>query len=219
VLSGKIFEEEEKAVEKPGAEDEHHEPAVVKKRKRPAMDSLVGEIFSTTIVKAELIPVIQAIEEEKAVPMILDDRAVPLPVSLAEPPEPERKPSMLHLSRDTSFAAPAPVAGPSRLTPVHADPSVPSTIIAAHPVDVDTELNVNPAPSPMFYTGYRFSHVIEESCGGLEKALTSHGGILITEEERLQGAEVDYVIMRLLVYDNTCADPQVFHLNTAYTQR
>ena len=54
-----------------------------------------------------------------------------------------------------------------------------------------------PRPDGKFFDGLRFCHVIDEECDGLEKALQFHGGVLLTDEERLNGAEVDYVVVRL----------------------
>lgn len=54
-----------------------------------------------------------------------------------------------------------------------------------------------PRPDGKFFEGLRFCHVIDEECAGLEKALQLHGGVLLTDEDRLNGAEVDYVVVRL----------------------
>jgi len=48
-----------------------------------------------------------------------------------------------------------------------------------------------------FYAGLRFSHNIAEQCEGLEKALVTHGGLLVSEKERLDGARVDFIVVRL----------------------
>jgi DNA replication regulator DPB11 len=200
VISGKIWEREEAAVAEEEAEEEK-EPAVVKKRKRPAMDSLVGEIISTAGVKVE-----NDVDMTNQGDVNLDD--LPLEITEIPPPIPkeeeprqvvERKPSMLHSSRSTSFAARFPVAGPSRPSPLNPDPSFPSTAPAAvvqRAGDMPTDKPA-PAPSPAFYTGLVFSHAINEQCEGLEKALKSHGGLLVSESDRLAGKDVDYVIIRL----------------------
>jgi DNA replication regulator DPB11 len=47
------------------------------------------------------------------------------------------------------------------------------------------------------FAGLRIGHLIDEAYEGLERALAAHGGTFITEEQRLQGAQVDYVVVRL----------------------
>ncbi|CAK9780911.1 hypothetical protein CC85DRAFT_62497 [Cutaneotrichosporon oleaginosum] len=82
----------------------------------------------------------------------------------------ERKESRLHASRTGAFDA-----GPSRTSP---------------PADASR------VAEKRLFAGLRFSHTIE-SAEVLEKAIRMRGGAWVSEAERLRGAEVDYVIIRL----------------------
>ncbi|BEI85351.1 hypothetical protein CcaverHIS002_0507520 [Cutaneotrichosporon cavernicola] len=81
----------------------------------------------------------------------------------------ERKESRLHASRTGSFAA-----APSR-----AVPPVPAKV-----------------SEKKLFAGLRFSHTIE-AAEVLEKAVQSRSGSWVSEADRLEGAQVDYVIIRL----------------------
>ena len=167
------------------------------------MDSLVGDIISISArqepQKVDPDPATKDVDSTKAE---LDEPPLKLPkVDDAEadsarrptiipppqdgPREPERKPSMLHFPRSTSFATTSAkeAAGPSKAL---------FSRESAAPVDVKPAI-----PTPRFFHGLRFSHVIREECAGLENALLAHGATLVPETDRLGGVEVDYVIQRL----------------------
>lgn len=170
----------------PKAEAEENEPAAVRKRKREGMSSLVGEIISTTAIKAEP-------EEppENAQSEVFDDTsAAGLDVPNATRASGRRQASLLHASRTTSFSA-----GPSKLSMVYpeVDPSMPATAPSRPPNDGAVDLDGN----GKFFAGLKISHLIDESPEGLQGALGQHGAELVTEEERLEGTEVDYVVVRL----------------------
>ena len=205
---------------------ESYEPAVMRKRKSEAMDSLVGEIISTTAVRAEkappmmnsIDPVPNSAVNFEPVSAMTSTAHPPRPVVKAKQtileasvsdlsedirprgPEPEsqRKPSMLHSSRAISFAA----AQPPRLHSASVS-SAPDLILVpplpAIAATVPTRIQTIPSTSSNFFAGLRFSHDIAEQCEGLENALVTHGGLLIAERERLKGAAVDFVIVRLCV--------------------
>lgn len=178
-----------------------NEPAVVRKRKREGMESLVGEIISTTAVK---------VEPDEGLPQqvdikpgddtdLNDDGGIGSAIKSGEMAAPEiptrssgssRKPSLLHASRTTSFSA-----GPSKLSMVtpEPDPSMPATA----PVRPTGDQLARHNDTPQIFAGLRISHLIEESYEGLQRALVAHGAELVSEEDRVEGQEVDYVIVRL----------------------
>lgn len=206
---------------------EPSEPAVMRKRKRDPIDSLVGDIISMTSAKGE--EKIRADEEMQDAQPIAEpsNHAVPFedkegtkaemsdrsilpdkqhlerrptevdPISTRpereqperRPTKVDRKPSILHTSRHTSFAAPLPPT--AKLVP-SVDPSLPPTATI-----VRSEVQQDPAAPAVFFAGLRFSHNIAEHSEGLEKALQVHGGVFVPEKERLEGEEVDYVVVRL----------------------
>ncbi|WWD15806.1 hypothetical protein CI109_100230 [Kwoniella shandongensis] len=164
------------------------EPAAIRKRKREGLNSLVGELISTTSVKTESSPAPDGHNDQS--PLLPPPEDKPEPLKRLEP---ERKSSMLHLSRSTSFAA---TAGPSKTSVLPSSDrtdSMPPTAVAHAVVDAAPQQG----GSSRFFDGLRFSHVIKEQCEGLENALKKHGGVLVTEAERLEGEKVDFVIVRL----------------------
>jgi DNA replication regulator DPB11 len=210
VLNGTVRHDEKKLPKEVRAEaPENTEPAVLRKRKREAMD-LVDDIISTTTVKVEIRQEPAGKEASSATvanaagPLTIAKDAKPelaLPdlVEETKPRRPEeessRKPSMLHSSRATSFTKHEPsIPHP---VPLHSatTPSLPPSIPHSAVVKV-----VKPEAGPStsaFFAGLRFSHNIAEQCDGLEKALVTHGGTLVTEADRLEGAAVDFVVVRL----------------------
>lgn len=155
--------------------EEDEGPVVVRKRKRENMENLVGELLSAANVPEPEKPAVEPIDVDP-----VDGKAPPTP-----PPEDElpsrgdvydRKPSILHASRSTSFANNA-TAGPSSAPPPPRS-----------------------GPFKQIYAGMRFSHTIpsgqEEA---LENALRMHGATVVPEAERLAGAPVDYVVKRMYV--------------------
>lgn len=169
VLDGSCFEPPptEQAQEK----EEDDEPAVLrKKRKQEGMGSLVDELLSMAGVAAPEAKVEPAAQEPETKPELPS----------AAPRSFDRKPSLLDVSKSTSFAVSAE-AGPSKPLPLAPVP------------DADCSA---PRP-PQFFAAMRFTHVIAEGCQGLENALKQHGGTVVSESEWRAGALVDYVIVRL----------------------
>jgi len=174
VLNGTVVFEDAAVAPK---ELEKEEQAVIRKRKREGVD-LVGEIFSSTSVK---LPVP---DSERSV---ITEEAGPSRPTVAAA-QGDRKPSLLHVSRTTSFTT------PDRSKTPMPPPLIPAaTVLLA----LDDKAEAAAQQPPQFLDGLRFSHDIAEHCEGLEKALLAHGGVLVPEVDRLQGAEVDYVIIRL----------------------
>jgi DNA replication regulator DPB11 len=219
VMDGSAFEMEERAEEGPQEVKDNHEPAPVKKRKREAMESLVGDLISTRTTKVS--PALPDPDEEYEAERQVLQRASTSRIE-REPTviiEATRKPSMLQsISRSESFAA-RPTAGTgrvsSRLSPVRRTSPARNTVEApavaqrepsAPPhISADVPPNAKAGPSgvsssPQFFAGLRFSHDIKESSGGLEKALVTHGAELVSEQRRLAGEDVDYVVIRLCVW-------------------
>lgn len=166
VLDGSCFEPPPELVKEQAEEDE---PVVLrKKRKQEDMGNLVNELLSTTGVPVKT-------EDMEVDSPGAESETKPDPMSLA-PRTFERKPSLLHVTKSTSFAVPAANAGPSKM-----------------PV-AEGERSGSP---PQFFADMRFTHVISEGCQGLENALKQHGGTVVSEAEWRAGALVDYVIVRL----------------------
>jgi DNA replication regulator DPB11 len=196
VLNGTVPRVE---VKRDDPQEEDNEPATLRKRKRENLDNLVGELISSAAIKVEpstdaLVP--PANPDDLDFKPSLAHVATPDP---AEAPmiaprqsrrEPElRKTSLLHATRTNSFAGPSKAAAHT----LELDPSLPASVPSA-PV-------TQPAPGgeefPLIFDGLRFSHLIEEKAAGLEQALIKHGGTLVSEQERLDGEDVDYIIVRL----------------------
>ncbi|WWD01536.1 hypothetical protein V866_008481 [Kwoniella sp. B9012] len=162
---------------------DNNEPAVIRKRKRESISTLVTELVSTTGVKPnrETSVTKRSVSPHK-------QKSVDEPKT-----ELDRKPSLLHVSRSTSFATNPPVP-PSKITSNADKPSssIPPTSQAI------TNQQDEPANTPKrFFEGIKFSHVIREQCDGLENALKQHGGVLVTDQKRIEGEKVDYIIVRL----------------------
>ena len=202
---------------------ESNEPAVLRKRKREAMNSLVGEIISTTAVKTEQpepVPMSAAAEADPAAtsaalrasllsaneakpgmshPDPLEREKIsrrPERISLRPEPEPARKLSMLHASRATSFTKVEPARPQSTTAQSPPSSSVPTSFPPTAPI-FPIKDHDQFKPSANFFAGLRFSLVIAEYSGGLEKALVAHGGVLVAEQDRLDGAAVDFIVIRL----------------------
>lgn len=184
VIDGTAFIAPEKA-----AEEQDEEPVVVKKRKRDNIDSLVGELLSTT--KAEPVeadePNRDTSEEKEAEDAKPKVDALPSRSSVFE-----RKPSVLHATRDSAFATPAS-AGPSRLPSSRAPPSSDLSVPNTGPSTSRSRGQNN----NLFFDGLVFSHAIAEGYQGLESALTQFGGKVVSESDRLAGEQVDYVVIRM----------------------
>jgi DNA replication regulator DPB11 len=187
VLNGTVHREELKASRRA---EEADEPAVLKKRKKENLDSLVGELISMASIKVE--PSTDRVLDVHADVMpevtTTEEPVAPAPTSRLIRREPElRKTSLLHASRTTSFTGSSKPTG----SPFELDPSLPLTAV---PKSIKNE----PTNTlPQIFEGLRFSHVIEEKCEGLERALEIHGGKLVREADRSRGEEVDYVVVRL----------------------
>lgn len=226
MLNGNVQRKDTKTQTETKAENgENNEPIVLRKRKREAIDSLVGEIFSTTVVKSEPdVPLAEqtvvapqpgvaamdavsvhaeaAATGEESAPSNGINRESVLPDLLNESrprpsfADPSRKQSMLHSSRATSFTA----VEPSKPQLTSARPAqiisvLPSLPAAVTPISLEAGNSLG-TPS-QFFSGLTFSHNISEQCEGLEKALVVHGGSMVTEQERSDGTLVDFVVVRL----------------------
>jgi hypothetical protein len=194
VLNGTVPRVEAK---KDDPQEEDNEPATLRKRKRENLDNLVGELISSAAIKVEpssdaLVPPVNPEDEDSKHAHIAttDPDEAPLIPPRQARREPElRKTSLLHATRTNSFA------GPSKPS-THAlelDPSLPASVASAP----DAQSAPEGEEFPSIFDGLRFSHLIEEKAAGLEQALIKHGGKLVSEQERLDGEEVDYVIVRL----------------------
>jgi hypothetical protein len=164
----------------------------------------VGEIISTATVKVEQ-PEAGAHDSDQPTTSVLDsnrhdnnhDHDQSGDVDPTMGPRLTRKASLLHASRTTSFSA-----GPSKLSNVYThpqsqlDPSMLSTAPSRIPKSSGSGGDANDT-NPKFFHGLRISHLIEEAYEGLQSALLAHGAELVSEEERLDGKEVDYVVVRL----------------------
>lgn len=188
VLSGKCFEKTVKA-EAEHQEKEDDEPAVVRKRKRDdGIESLVGDLISTA-----------AAVSSRPTGLVLEDEHKPGPPTSrgdqrATAVEAERKPSMLHMSRTTSFAA-GP-SKPSSAPPKDASPNpLPTSdpVLSAPAPDAAAPLAVD--ATPQIFAGLTFTPIIAEDHKSLIMALKAHGGQVVPDAERTD--DVDYVIVRL----------------------
>jgi DNA replication regulator DPB11 len=166
---------------KPEGEHDDDEPVVVKKRKRENIHNLVGELLSTTTplerkpTEVELLPAMDA-DKGSAPP----EEELPSRSSVFD-----RKASVLHASRSTAFAATSGVSRSGLLASATSEP------------DAEPEHTSKRQRTPSFFSGLRISHAIAEGYEGLENALHQHGATIVTEQERLAGAPVDYVVTRL----------------------
>ena len=227
MLDGSVFRQT--GVKNEGKKEEE-KPAVVKRRRKEALDSLVGEIISTAVKTeprtnddADDMVNCKDMNVEAGASRTEGDPAldtVPVPLRPDGRREPERKPSLLHRPRTAAFELPTPTSEPR--TTASFPPTAPaqSSFAPTAPIQrIDTPETIpltsaerkavqadqadedldDTKPDMMFYEGLRFSHVIDEECSGLEKALVAHGGTYVPNEERLAGAEVDYVVVRLYV--------------------
>lgn len=182
MINGTVVFEDSKP-EVPKSEAVENEPAALRKRKREGMSSLVGEIISTTAVKTEQ----DEPQEGETSDVFSDAQARDTPTRASSG---RRKASLLHASRTTSFSA-----GPSKLSIVYPeiDPSMPATA----PVQPTSHGQADGNARGQIFAGLRISHLIDESPEGLQGALRQHGAELVSEEERLDGQEVDFVVVRL----------------------
>jgi DNA replication regulator DPB11 len=166
VINGTIFLEDGEVVKKEIVKEEEG-PAVLRKRKREDIDSLVGDLISTTVAKIEI-----------------GDGTPTRPSGRGTASNELRKASLLHATRTASFGPVKSNDGPT--------PSMPATA----PQPPTAEL-LRGQSAVQIFAGLRIGHLIEEAYEGLERALAAHGGTFVTEEQRLQGAQVDYVVVRL----------------------
>ena len=195
-------------------EVENSGPAIVRKRKREALESLVGDIFSTTSIRAEQLvkadpndPSISLVTEENrdlreneaiaAIPVLIGEaeqeiKSQPLQAQgLRHEGSRPKNPSMLHSSRATSFTAAEPTA--EKMLSVASGPPLASN----GPDSSMITGNITKPANSTFFAGLKFCHNIAEQCDGLEKALIAHGGILVSEQARLAGEAVDFIVVRL----------------------
>jgi DNA replication regulator DPB11 len=168
VINGTIFLEDGDAPKKEVAVKEEEGPAVLRKRKREDIDSLVGDLISTTVAKME----------------IGDAQTPTRPSGRGTASNELRKASLLHATRTASFGPVKSNDGPT--------PSMPATA----PQPLTGEIPDGKSAIQIF-AGLRIGHLIDEAYEGLERALAAHGGTFVTEEQRLQGQPVDYVVVRL----------------------
>lgn len=192
------------------------EPAMVRKRRREGMPTLVDELISTARVKVEQPTEFELSLDRPVSPSIhgaTEDPKDDAPILEAQEPQVlvkvEKKPSMLHVSRSTSFATPH-TAGPSdepdsdaldhppAADGVRPESAVPARLSAKDDSGAVGEVS-KPITSSKFFEGVKFGHIIKDQKELFEKALLDHGGILVSEDDRKQGEEVDYVVMRLCV--------------------
>jgi len=167
VINGTVFLEEGEVVKKAVVKEEEG-PAVLRKRKREDIDSLVGNLISTTIAKIE----------------VPDATTPSRPSGRGTASNELRKASLLHATRTTSFGPVKSSDGPT--------PSMPATA----PQPPTGELPSGQTGAQIF-AGLRIGHLIDEAYEGLERALAAHGGTFVTEQQRLGGEQVDYVVVRL----------------------
>ncbi|WVF72304.1 hypothetical protein IAT40_007117 [Kwoniella sp. CBS 6097] len=171
---------------------DNNEPAVMRKRKREGIDNLVSELVSTTGTG------IGPGTALKTDPFSMQEDRSKLSDGSSSNSK-GGKPSLLHVSRSTSFANTSNTnAGPSssKQFPIPSATERTSSI----PPTAQPPPGVMPsekAGAKQFFEGLKFSHVIAEQCDALEEALKVHGGILISDEQRRQGERVDYIIVRL----------------------
>ncbi len=181
------------------------EPALVRKRKREGMPTLVDEIISVTGIKSH--PALP--ETDVARPDSPTRAPDPIPIASIsdndsthrEKPalaiRPERKPSMLHVSRTTSFTAAASAPSVAVVSETTA-PSIGQTGTLRRDDAQSVHQLAEPSGSTSkLFQGLKFSHIILDQKTVFEKALVDHGAILGPEEDRQMGEEVDYVVVRL----------------------
>ncbi|WWC69573.1 uncharacterized protein I206_103516 [Kwoniella pini CBS 10737] len=191
VINGRISLQSNKNVTTDGATAskaalDSNEPAVMRKRKRESINTLVTELVSTTGTKPR----------DKSIPKRSLSPPKPPTSAAALDQQPDRKPSLLHVSRSTSFAINAPREEKSDLDRTTAIPPVidQSTMETE---DTRQDIAADALIPKRFFEGLRFSHVIQEQCDGLENAIRQHGGTVINDENRREGERVDYIIVRL----------------------
>lgn len=148
---------------------DEEQPVVVRKRKRGTRDSLVGELLSASNIPT---PEAQAPDAEQpkldtSIDVDMQEDALPSRAGDVF----ERKESRLHASRTSAFDA-----GPSRTSPP-----------AGAPAKVAEK---------KLFAGLRFSHTIDNA-EVLEKAIRLRSGTWVSEADLREGAQVDYLIIRL----------------------
>jgi DNA replication regulator DPB11 len=190
VLNGTVrFDDESEPAVAPATKAEGGEkddgPAVLRKRKREDIDSLVGDLISTTVAKAEA-----GNDGPSSRALNSSGPSRPGPASTSNE---LRKASLLHATRTASFGPASFAFGPQKSSNLDPTPSMPDT--APQPPTGDV-LKGREGVVQMF-AGLRFSHLIDEAYEGMERALIAHGGVVVTEEARLEGEQVDLVIVRL----------------------
>ncbi|RXK38351.1 hypothetical protein M231_04393 [Tremella mesenterica] len=166
VLNGTVFKDPEPVTVV--KEEEADEPAALRKQKRDdGLDILVD-------------------------PPMGSDSTRPEPSRIPSSKEPEKRPSMLHASRTTSFA---PGSSKSPLSAIPLTSLNPTASFAATqpPIPVQSTDAKEQDGIPQIFSGLTFSHTIMEHYEGLEKALTAHGGALASQKDD----NVDFVIVRL----------------------
>lgn len=180
------------------------EPAVLRKRKRD-MDNLVVEIISTSAASTrqrtdDTADPVKIKPRDSDIEMITSARRSSSPpkrrrlptetdIIKTDSPSVEKKFSLLHLSRDTAFSSPT-AAQQGQPTIGISDPTGPIP-------DIGMTEQSDAVPTQQFFEGLRFTIRIDLDCELLKRTLIQHGGVVITEDERLSGAKVDYIIVRL----------------------
>lgn len=202
-----VLDSEEQAVPPADPTAAENEPALVKKRKREGMPTLVDELISVTKIKGEPSTSVETLEQK---PSIAAETEIKEDSTRSETntQQVEKKPSLLHVSRSTSFAAKSkieasdikPNVNPASLTAANNDMTA-STVPSLANKSADEKKNGVVASSvtvnAKIFDGIKFGHIVGDQRELLEKALLDHGGILVSEESRRQGEEVDFVVMRL----------------------
>jgi DNA replication regulator DPB11 len=171
VLDGSVYERLRPA---PPAPVDEEQPIVVRKRRRGTRNELLGELLAASNVPTPDVATPEANVNPEPGPEADPD------VQVIEAPPPsrtgnafERKESRLHATRTGAFDA-----GPSRTS-------------------APTEAPKRVAEKKLF-ADLRFSHTIDaDTATVLEDAIRLRSGTWVSEAERLGGAEVDYVIVRL----------------------
>ncbi|EIW69569.1 hypothetical protein TREMEDRAFT_62429 [Tremella mesenterica DSM 1558] len=196
VLNGTVFKDPAPATVV--KEEEPDEPAALRKQKRDdGLDILVGQLLETKeVVKWSKTP-LDDLHEVTQDPLPLDppmrsDSTRADPSRIPSSKKPEKRPSMLHASRTTSFA---PGSSKSPLSAIPLTSLNPTASFAATqpPIPAQAADSKEQDGIPQIFSGLTFSHTIMEHYEGLEKALTAHGGTLASQKDD----NVDFVIVRL----------------------
>ncbi len=170
VLDGSVYERLRPA---PPAPVDEEQPIVVRKRRRGTRNELLGDLLAASNVPAPDVDLEANVNPEPRTNADPDVQVLEEPLPSRTGNVFERKESRLHATRTGAFDA-----GPSRTS-------------------APTEAPKRVAEKKLF-ADLRFSHTIDAATATvLEDAIRLRSGTWVSEAERLGGAEVDYVIVRL----------------------